>query len=70
MDTSADARKIDVFIFDGVNILDVAGPVQAFESARYRGEKVYKSRFVSLDGAPVRASCGLSVCPKGRLSVL
>ncbi len=59
MDKLPQSRTIDVFVFDGVNLLDVAGPVQAFDTARFDGRKIYDHRYVSLDGGPVRASCGL-----------
>ena len=52
-------RAIDVLIFDDVNLLDVAGPVQAFDSARHHGAPAYSHRYISLDGGPVRASNGL-----------
>jgi transcriptional regulator GlxA family with amidase domain len=55
MDTHRKTRQIDVFLFDGVNLLDVAGPVQAFEAAHPH----YAPRYVSLTGQAVRASCGL-----------
>lgn len=62
------SRTIDVFLFDGVNLLDVSGPVQAFEAASQKGEpQPYVSRYVTLDGAPVRASCGLRLVPDGPL---
>ena len=59
MDTPPRRRIIDVLLFDKVNLLDVAGPVQAFEVARFKGEKIYQTRFLSLTGCPVTASCGL-----------
>ncbi|MFY0681148.1 MAG: DJ-1/PfpI family protein [Thalassovita sp.] len=57
------ARSIEVLLFDGVNLLDVSGPVQAFEAATLTGRARYEVVFVSLDGAPVRASCGLMLTP-------
>lgn len=68
MDRSTKTRKIDVLIFDGVNLLDVAGPVQAFETAVFKGEKSYTHRFVSPDGKPVRACCGLQLSADAKLS--
>lgn len=56
-------RKIDVLVFDDLNLLDVAGPVQAFEAANISREHAYDIRFVSLNGGAVRASCGLSLSP-------
>lgn len=68
MDKRPNARTIDVLIFDGINLLDVAGPVQAFDTARFRGERVYRHRYVSPDGRPVAASCGLTLQPVDALS--
>ena len=59
MDTPLRPRPIDVLLFDGVNALDVAGPAQAFDTARLQGRRLYDLRYVSLDGGAVRASCGL-----------
>lgn len=52
-------RHIDILLFDGVNILDVAGMAQAFSSTNELAGETYGLRFVSPDGAPVTASCGL-----------
>ncbi|MFK7765453.1 MAG: GlxA family transcriptional regulator [Roseobacter sp.] len=70
MDKHPKTRTLDVFVFDGVNLLDVAGPVQAFDTARYEGRSIYLQRYVSLDGASVRASCGLVLGVDGKLSEL
>ena len=68
MDRLTKPRKIDVFVFDGVNILDIAGPVQAFDNARVAENRMYVHRFVSLDGKSVRASCGLILSADGKLA--
>jgi len=52
-------RSIDILLFDDLNILDVAGPVQAFSSANDDGVNRYQLRYVSLDGSCVTSSCGL-----------
>ena len=52
-------RLIDVLLFDSLNILDVAGPVQVFSSANEDGIERYRLRFVSMDGAGITSSCGL-----------
>lgn len=52
-------RCIDILLFDDLNILDVAGPVQAFSSANDDGVNRYQLRYVSLDGGAVTSSCGL-----------
>lgn len=68
MDKLPRRRLLDVLIFEGVNLLDVAGPVQAFETAQFQSRKIYTHRYVSLDGNRVRASCGLSLCADHCLS--
>ena len=68
MDKRPKHRILDVFLFDGVNLLDVAGPVQALDTATYDGQKVYEHRFVSLDGHEVTASCGLRMSVSGTLT--
>ncbi|ETX13399.1 hypothetical protein OCH239_10480 [Roseivivax halodurans JCM 10272] len=59
MDTPLRTRAIDVLLYDGVNALDVSGPVQAFDVARVDGRRLYELRYVSVDGGSVRSSCGL-----------
>ena len=54
-------RQIDVLLFDGINVLDVAGPAQAFSTAYIDGDKAYGLRYISINGQAVRASCGLSL---------
>lgn len=68
MDKRPKERTIDVLIFDGVNLLDVAGPVQAFDCAHFQDKPVYRHRYVSPDGRSVQASCGLSLQPEDALS--
>ncbi len=68
MDNPLLTRTIDVLLFDDVNMLDVAGPVQAFETARINGRRKYLVRFISPDGKAVRASCGLRLVADGKLS--
>ena len=43
-------RQMDVLLFDGINVLDVAGPAQAFSAAYIDGDKAYGLRYVSIDG--------------------
>ena len=57
-------RQIDVLLFEGVNLLDVAGPAQAFSTANIDGENAYGLRYVSTDGKATRASCGLILKPE------
>lgn len=68
IDISSSPRTIDILLFDDVNLLDVSGPVQAFDTAFANGHKRYDIRYVSLDGRPVKASCGLRLAPDAVLS--
>ncbi|WP_299933876.1 DJ-1/PfpI family protein [uncultured Pelagimonas sp.] len=67
-DKTGKSRTIDVLIFDDVNLLDVSGPVQAFDTALANGQKRYNVRYVSVDGGPVRAGCGMRLMPDASLS--
>lgn len=62
-------RQIDIFLFNDINLLDVAGPAQAFTSAEKNGESLYSTRFVSEDGEPVVSCCGLRMCVDAMASV-
>ena len=68
IDKTHKPRSIDVLLFDDVNLLDVSGPVQAFDTAMVNGKKRYHIRYVSIDGRPVRAGCGLRLVPDKALS--
>ena len=59
-------REIDVLLFDGANILDLAGPVQAFKSALIAKKRAYGLRFVSVGGQALRACCGLGLTPNAK----
>lgn len=67
MDKQLSPRSIDVLVFDDVNLLDVAGPVQAFKTASINNRRKYEMRYVSLDGAAVRSCCGLRLETDARL---
>lgn len=66
MDKAPRERDLDILLFDGVNLLDVAGPAEAFATARFNGKSVYRLRFLSMDGAEVTASCGMTLGVHGR----
>lgn len=68
MDKTNATRTIDVLLFDDVNLLDVAGPVQAFKTTRTDIGRKYQMRFVSLDGKSVRSCCGLKLEAEAQLS--
>ncbi|MGW7355669.1 GlxA family transcriptional regulator [Streptomyces sp. NPDC054802] len=63
-------RTLLVVLFDGVQSLDVTGPIEVFEGAgRSRGDRsAYRIRTASLDGSPVRTSSGLTLVPDGGLA--
>ncbi|AZM92107.1 MULTISPECIES: GlxA family transcriptional regulator [Streptomyces] len=61
-------RNVLVVLYDGVQSLDVTGPVEVFDGAgRLPGEEGYAIRTVSLGGAAVRTSSGLTLLPDGAL---
>ncbi|NRA86185.1 MAG: helix-turn-helix domain-containing protein [Rhizobiales bacterium] len=55
-------RQIDLYIYDGVNILDVSGISEAFYAASTHDKTTYNLRYMSKDGSPIRAACGLKLC--------
>jgi transcriptional regulator GlxA family with amidase domain len=61
--TKATGRLIAVLAFDGVQLLDVAGPVQTFATANELDDEApgrrYRIAVVSRRGGPVRTSSGL-----------
>lgn len=61
-------REIDILLFNGINLLDVAGPTQAFTFAAANNVSFYNTRFVSMDGKPVRSCCGLRLMADGTAS--
>ncbi|MFD7261474.1 GlxA family transcriptional regulator [Streptomyces sp. NPDC059874] len=61
-------RNVLVVLYDGVQSLDVTGPVEVFAAiARFPGREGYAIRTVSPGGAPVRTSSGLTLVPDGDL---
>ncbi|MFJ2510038.1 GlxA family transcriptional regulator [Streptomyces griseoviridis] len=61
-------RTVLVLLFDGVQSLDVTGPVEVFAGAETAVPGSYRIRTASLDGAPVRTSSGLTLVPDGTLA--
>lgn len=61
-------RSVLVVLYDGVQSLDVTGPVEVFAGASRFPGAGYESRTASLDGAPVRTCSGLTLVPDGRLA--
>lgn len=60
-----EARDVLVVLFDGVQSLDVSGPVEVFAGAASHPacRPPYRVRTASLDGAPVRSTSGLTLAP-------
>ena len=61
-------RTVLVVLFDGIQSLDVTGPMEVFAGASRFPDVAYELRTASLDGAPVRSSCGLTLVPDGSLA--
>ncbi|MFG2141261.1 GlxA family transcriptional regulator [Streptomyces sp. NPDC048650] len=56
-------REVLVVLFDGLQSLDVTGPVEVFSGADAGAPGSYRIRTASLDGGPVRTSSGLTLTP-------
>jgi transcriptional regulator GlxA family with amidase domain len=68
-----EVRQIVIVLFDGVQSLDVTGPLEVFAGAnRLLGERGavprYEIRTLSARGTPLRTSSGLQVTPDGTLA--
>ncbi|MER5277200.1 GlxA family transcriptional regulator [Streptomyces sp. NPDC002809] len=61
-------RSVLVVLFDGIQSLDVTGPLEVFAGASRFPEVSYELRTASLNGAPVRSSCGLTLVPDRSLA--
>jgi transcriptional regulator GlxA family with amidase domain len=67
-------RTVLILVFDGVQSLDVTGPLEVFAganrhlTARGGGAPAYQIAVVSPGGAPVRTSSGLTLVPDGDLA--
>jgi transcriptional regulator GlxA family with amidase domain len=70
---SSAGREITIVVYEGVQSLDVTGPLEVFAGARQLIERTggcdrgYDVRVLSGDGEPVRTSSGLAVLPHGEL---
>ncbi|MCL6673047.1 GlxA family transcriptional regulator [Streptomyces panaciradicis] len=56
-------RTVLAVLFDGVQSLDVSGPVEVFNGAERHRPGTYRIRTVTADGGPVRTSSGLTLVP-------
>ncbi|MEU0786201.1 GlxA family transcriptional regulator [Streptomyces sp. NPDC006173] len=61
-------RTVLIVLFDGVQSLDVTGPLEVFAGAEAYRAGSYRVRTASLDGAPVRCSSGLVLVPDHALA--
>ncbi|WP_149823632.1 GlxA family transcriptional regulator [Streptomyces tailanensis] len=61
-------RTVLAVLFDGVQSLDVTGPLEVFAGAELHTPDTYRIRTASLDGAPVRTSSGLTLVPDHALA--
>ena len=62
MGTGGRPHRIGVVVFDGVKLLDVAGPGEVFAEARLHGA-AYELVLVSVDGVGVTSSTGMRLTP-------
>ncbi|MEU8032962.1 GlxA family transcriptional regulator [Streptomyces sp. NPDC049099] len=61
-------RTLLFVLFDGVQSLDVTGPLEVFAGAENHTPGTYRLRTASLDGGPVRTSSGLTLVPDEALA--
>ncbi|SCE52180.1 DJ-1/PfpI family protein, partial [Streptomyces sp. Termitarium-T10T-6] len=61
-------RTVLVVLFDGVQGLDVTGPMEVFAGASRSPGVSYDLRTASLDGGPVRSTSGLTLVPDSSLA--
>ena len=66
---AADARLIGLILFDGVTLLDVAGPAETFSTASAAAAPApgYHLRTYAADGRPVRSESGVILAPDAPL---
>ncbi|WP_433557173.1 GlxA family transcriptional regulator [Pseudonocardia xinjiangensis] len=57
-------HRVGILVFDGVKMLDVAGPAEVFAEAN-RGEGNYEVTTVSVTGKPAMSSIGLPISATG-----
>ncbi len=61
-------RTVLFVLFDGVQSLDLTGPLEVFTGAEKHRPGTYRIRTASVDGGPVRTSSGLTVVPDAALA--
>src|SRR5580700_9313402 len=62
------AIRVALLGYDGVQTLDLCGPLDAFGSANGLRRGAYATQVVSLDGAPFTSEAGLRVTPDRALA--
>lgn len=65
----AKSRDVVIVVFDGVKLLDAAGPAEVFSEANLFGAS-YRLTFVSVDGHDVTTSIGTPLPVSGRIADL
>ncbi|KAB2902963.1 MAG: helix-turn-helix domain-containing protein [Burkholderiaceae bacterium] len=60
------ARRVALVVFDGVEILDVAGPASVFAKANEQVPGTYALRVLAAGEGMVATSAGLAIAPHGR----
>lgn len=63
----AKRRVVVILVFDGVKLLDAAGPAEVFSEANLFGAS-YRLEFVSVDGQDVTTSTGTRLAVQGRMA--
>jgi transcriptional regulator GlxA family with amidase domain len=60
------SRRIDIIGYEGIAILDLAAPIEAFETANaFHGSKAYALTVVSPDGKPFRSEGNVAISAAG-----
>jgi transcriptional regulator GlxA family with amidase domain len=71
--TNSSPRQVAILVYEGVQSLDVTGPLEVFAGAQRlieasdRADRGYDVRVVGRDGAPVKTSSGLTIAPHAGL---
>ncbi len=66
----AGTKSIAILVYEGVQTLDVAAPLDAFAAANELKAGAYAPAIISLDGAPITSETGLRIIPTCRLDAL
>ncbi len=59
-----ECRIVSIFVFEDVDLLDVAGPAEVFGATNdVTGEALFSVQLVAQHEAPVRTTCGVQLMP-------